>query len=120
MTIKTYLITGTSSGFGRLMTERLLARGDRVVATLRRPGALDDLRAMHGGRLLVETLDLAVAGEVRTVVDRAFDMMGRIDLDSYTPIPWQPNTEGFGPRGQHIDRMGRPARSMWTVPSTIR
>jgi NAD(P)-dependent dehydrogenase (short-subunit alcohol dehydrogenase family) len=33
---KTWLITGASSGLGRLMTERLLARGDRVVATARR------------------------------------------------------------------------------------
>lgn len=37
---KTWLITGTSAGLGRLMTERLLERGDRVVATLRRPGTL--------------------------------------------------------------------------------
>jgi NAD(P)-dependent dehydrogenase (short-subunit alcohol dehydrogenase family) len=32
---KTWLITGASSGLGRLMTERLLSRGDRVVATVR-------------------------------------------------------------------------------------
>jgi len=47
----TWFITGTSSGFGRLLTEQLLARGDRVAATLRRPGALDDLRARYGGQL---------------------------------------------------------------------
>jgi NAD(P)-dependent dehydrogenase (short-subunit alcohol dehydrogenase family) len=33
----TWFITGTSSGFGRLLTEHLLAHGDRVAATLRRP-----------------------------------------------------------------------------------
>jgi hypothetical protein len=32
---KTWFITGTSSGFGRTLTEKLLARGDRVAATLR-------------------------------------------------------------------------------------
>jgi NAD(P)-dependent dehydrogenase (short-subunit alcohol dehydrogenase family) len=42
--MKTWLITGTSSGLGRLLAERLLQRGDRVVATLRREGALDDLK----------------------------------------------------------------------------
>ena len=33
---KTWLITGASAGLGRLMTERLLTRGDRVVGTVRR------------------------------------------------------------------------------------
>ena len=28
---RNYLITGVSSGFGRIMTEQLLVRGDRVV-----------------------------------------------------------------------------------------
>ena len=77
---KTFLVTGASSGFGRLLTERLLARGDRVVATLRRTGTLDDLRDAHGDRLRVETLDLTETGTVRGVVDRAFEMMGRIDV----------------------------------------
>jgi len=36
---KTWLITGASAGLGRLMTERLLTRGDRVVVTVRRAGA---------------------------------------------------------------------------------
>lgn len=77
---KTYLITGASSGFGRLLTERLLARGDRVVATLRRPGALDGLRDGHGDRLRVEILDLTDTMAVRGAVDRAFETMGRIDV----------------------------------------
>lgn len=77
--IKAHLITGTSSGFGRLLTERLLHRGDRVVATVRQPGALDDLQTLHGDRLHVETLDLTDTEKVRGVVDRAFDKMGRID-----------------------------------------
>jgi NAD(P)-dependent dehydrogenase (short-subunit alcohol dehydrogenase family) len=76
---KTYLITGTSSGFGRLMTERLLARGDRVVATVRDAGALADLARAHGDRLRVELLDLTDTAAIRSVLARAFDAMGRID-----------------------------------------
>jgi NAD(P)-dependent dehydrogenase (short-subunit alcohol dehydrogenase family) len=38
---KTWFITGTSSGFGRILTERLLERSDTVAATLRKPGAHD-------------------------------------------------------------------------------
>ena len=60
---KTWFITGTSSGLGRLLTEQLLARGDRVAATLRRPEALDER-----GRLLLRlpdgTLQTITAGDV--------------------------------------------------------
>ena len=77
---KTWLVTGASSGLGRLLTEKLLARGDRVVATLRRDGALDDLRAQHGDRLRVETLDLTDTHAIRAAVGRAFEAMGRIDI----------------------------------------
>lgn len=54
----TWFINGTSSGFGRQLTEGLLARGDRVAATLRQPEALDDLRAEHGERVWVARLDV--------------------------------------------------------------
>jgi len=77
---KTWFITGTSSGFGRLMTESLLARGDRVAATLRKVEALDDLKAQHGERLWVARLDVTDAIAVRRVVDQAFRDLGRIDV----------------------------------------
>ncbi|WP_420365873.1 SDR family oxidoreductase [Curtobacterium sp. L3-7] len=76
----TWFITGTSTGFGRLLTEQLLARGDRVAATLRRPGALDDLRERFGDRLWVARLDVTDPDEVREVVDRAFAELGSIDV----------------------------------------
>jgi NAD(P)-dependent dehydrogenase (short-subunit alcohol dehydrogenase family) len=76
----TWFITGTSSGFGRPLTERLLARGDRVAATLRRPEALDDLREAYGERLWVARLDVTDTAEVHRVVDAAFAALGRIDV----------------------------------------
>lgn len=77
---KTWLITGASSGLGRLMTERLLARGDRVVATLRREGVLDELQQAHGERLMVLTLDLTDVPRIREITRQAFARMGRIDV----------------------------------------
>jgi len=77
---KTWFITGTSSGLGRGLTEQLLARGDRVAATLRRPGALDDLRAEHGDRLWVGELDVTEPEAVRRVVDAAAADLGRLDV----------------------------------------
>lgn len=80
MSNKTWFITGTSSGLGRLMTERLLARGDRVIATLRRHGPLDDLLATYGEKLSVLLLDVTDTATMRTVIQQAFDRAGRIDV----------------------------------------
>jgi NAD(P)-dependent dehydrogenase (short-subunit alcohol dehydrogenase family) len=77
---RTWFITGTSAGFGRIMTEALLERGDRVAATLRNLNALDELRELHGDRLWVAKLDITETSAVRQVVNRAFDAMGRIDV----------------------------------------
>ncbi|ABD05237.1 short-chain dehydrogenase/reductase [Rhodopseudomonas palustris HaA2] len=79
-TPRTWFITGTSSGFGRAMTEQLLARGDRVAATLRRPDALDDLDQHYGDRLWIAQLDVTDSAAVSTVVERAFAELGRIDV----------------------------------------
>ncbi len=77
---KAWFITGTSSGLGRLLTEKLLARGDRVAATLRRVDALDDLHARYGDQLWVAPLDVTDTDAVRDVTDRAFAALGRIDV----------------------------------------
>ncbi len=77
---KTWFITGTASGFGRVLAEKLLARGDRVAATRRGAGALDDLKARHGDKLWIASLDVTDTAAVRRVVDRAFEAFGRIDI----------------------------------------
>ncbi|MCC8392793.1 SDR family oxidoreductase [Paraburkholderia sp. MMS20-SJTR3] len=77
---KTWFITGTSSGLGRLLAERLLQRGDRVVATLRRDGPLVDLQKQFGDRLHVLKLDVTDFRAVRANIAAAFEAMGRIDV----------------------------------------
>ncbi len=77
---KTWFITGTSSGFGRTLTEKLLERGARVAATLRNVSALDALPAHFGNRLWIAALDVTDTQAVREVVDRAFRELGRIDV----------------------------------------
>src|SRR5258708_1073640 len=78
--MKTWFITGTSSGFGRILCEKLLARDDRVIATLRRLNALDDLKAQAGDSLQIVSLDVADVGAVRRAIDRAFADFGRVDV----------------------------------------
>src|SRR6266542_1094532 len=80
MTSQTWFITGTSSGFGRHLTEILLARGDRVAATARRPQTLADLAAKYGDQLWTAKLDVSDTAQIREVVDAAFTELGRIDV----------------------------------------
>jgi NAD(P)-dependent dehydrogenase (short-subunit alcohol dehydrogenase family) len=77
---RTWFITGTSSGFGRIMTEQLLARGDRVAATLRTPSALADLQARYPGQLWKAQLDVTDDAAIDAVLARAFTELGRIDV----------------------------------------
>ena len=77
---KTWFITGASSGLGRIMTEKLLDRGDLVIGTARRVDALSDLARAHANRLHVVVLDLVDKAAVRVAIDQAFDRFGRIDV----------------------------------------
>jgi len=76
-----WFITGTSTGFGRFMTENVLENGGIVVATLRKPEALADFAARYGkDRLLIVKLDVTVAKEVPGAFQQALDTFGRIDV----------------------------------------
>jgi len=77
---QTWFITGVNSGFGRHMTEQLLARGDRVAGTVRDLDSMTDLKACHGDALWLAKLDLTDAPAIRQVVDLAFGELGRIDV----------------------------------------
>jgi NAD(P)-dependent dehydrogenase (short-subunit alcohol dehydrogenase family) len=77
---KTWFITGTSTGFGHELAEQLLARGDRVAATLRRTEALDALAARYPDQLWIRRLDVTDTAAIRAVVDAAFAELGRIDV----------------------------------------
>lgn len=62
MVRKFCLVTGANRGLGLELVRQLLARGDQVVATCRRPGkasALNQLTGRHPGRLHVLPLDVA-------------------------------------------------------------
>lgn len=78
--MKTWLITGASSGLGRLMCEKLLERGDKVLASVRNKASLDDLRAQYSDRLQVMVLDLNKTAMIKPAVEAAFAQAGRIDM----------------------------------------
>lgn len=78
--MRTWLITGTSAGLGKVLTEKLLAKGDRVVATVRKPDALNELKKIYSENLRVAVLDVTETAAIKTVVDQAFADFGQIDV----------------------------------------
>jgi len=79
-TAKTWLITGTSRGFGREWAAAALDRGDRVAATARDIGTLDDLAEKYGDRLLPLALDVTDRDACHAAVTAAHDAFGRLDV----------------------------------------
>ena len=77
---RVWLITGSSSGFGRHLAEAALAHGDRVVATARRPETLDELVATAPDRALAVALDVTDPAQIDAAVAAALDRFGRIDV----------------------------------------
>lgn len=77
---KTWFITDASSGLGREMTQQLLDRGDRVVATVRQETALADLQQSYPEALVSMILDVTDVDGLHRTVDDAFARMGRIDI----------------------------------------
>lgn len=78
--MKTWLITGASSGLGLIMTRKLLERGDRVIAGARRGEPLADLAERHGDRLRIARFDITDTAALRREVASAFAAVGRIDV----------------------------------------
>jgi NAD(P)-dependent dehydrogenase (short-subunit alcohol dehydrogenase family) len=79
-TSRVWLITGTSSGFGRELAQAALDRGDSVVATARRPDALAGLVASAPDRVLAVALDVTRADQIEAAVAAALERFGRIDV----------------------------------------
>jgi len=75
-----WLITGCSSGFGRAVAEAALARGDRVVGTLRQAAQCRDFEALAPDRAFGEQLDLRDAAGIEAVAASAFRRLGRVDV----------------------------------------
>ncbi len=80
MANKTWFITGTSKGFGRVWAEAALARGDQVIATARDVKTLAPLVERYRDRVAAVSLDVTSRPAVFAAVDAAKERFGRIDV----------------------------------------
>jgi NAD(P)-dependent dehydrogenase (short-subunit alcohol dehydrogenase family) len=87
---KTWFITGASRGFGALIAEQALGRGDNVVATARDPATVTS-RLDDTPNLLAVALDVTNDAQAHEAADAAIARFGRIDILL--------NNAGFGPLG---------------------
>ena len=77
---KVWFITGSSRGLGRSLTEAVLAKGDNVAATARKPEQLDDLAAKYPDQIFAVKLDVTDYDEVYNAVAKAIAHFGKIDV----------------------------------------
>lgn len=77
---KTWLITGSTRGFGLELAKAALGDGDNVVATARRPEQLADLATKYGDRVRTVALDVTDPVAARAAVDTAVDAFGSLDV----------------------------------------
>jgi NAD(P)-dependent dehydrogenase (short-subunit alcohol dehydrogenase family) len=76
----TWLITGTSQGFGRDLVSAALARGDSVVATSRSPEKVQAAFPGASDRLFPTAMDLRDDSQIASVVQSATKRFGQIDV----------------------------------------
>jgi NAD(P)-dependent dehydrogenase (short-subunit alcohol dehydrogenase family) len=74
------LITGSSTGFGRILAELLLKRGERVAVTARNPDQIQDLVSGYKDTGLALALDVTQPKQVAAAVAEAEKFFGRIDV----------------------------------------
>ncbi|PTQ12078.1 short-chain dehydrogenase/reductase [Sphingomonas oleivorans] len=77
---KTWLVTGSSRGFGRALCEAILDAGDNLVATARDPETLGGLADGRPGRLLAARLDVTSEIEAAAAVHLAIAEFGALDI----------------------------------------
>lgn len=77
---KTWFITGATSGLGLEMTQQLLADGQKVIATARRPEALEQFRQNHLAQLDILPLDLTEPDSIAPAIEAAFARHQRLDV----------------------------------------
>ncbi|HEY4455722.1 MAG TPA: oxidoreductase [Pseudonocardiaceae bacterium] len=77
---RVWLITGSSTGFGRQLAHTVIARGERVAATARNVASVNDLAEQAPEQVLSLRLDVTDQDSIHAAVDATIARFGRIDV----------------------------------------
>lgn len=102
--MRTWFITGASRGFGALIAEKALAKGDNVVATARNPQTVTDRLGNHPN-LLPVALDVNDEAQAHEAARAAVTLFGRIDV--------LVNNAGFGLLGAVEEASGQEVEAIF-------
>lgn len=78
--MRTWLITGVSSGFGYEMTKQILANNERVVGTVRNIQKVKELIQAYPDTFDCKILDVTDVAAVHRTISEAFDQYGTIEV----------------------------------------
>ncbi len=76
---RVWFITGTSKGFGYLLAEEALKRGERVIATARDVSKLSRLARQYPDRIHTLTLDVTNPNEIISIAQQGIAAFGHVD-----------------------------------------
>lgn len=77
---RVWFITGTSTGFGHLLTQELLRRGERVIATARDTSKIAEFEKQYPDTARVIALDVTKPAEIEAVAQKAIAAFGHVDV----------------------------------------
>ncbi len=77
---RVWFITGASTGFGRLLAEEVLQRGERAIATARDVAKVADLEQKYPDHARALTLDVTKPNEITSVAEKAIAAFGHVDV----------------------------------------
>ena len=92
---KTWLITGSSRGLGRALSEAVLRAGDNLVATARNISSLGNLSSRYGERIILRSLNVTDFAAAGAAVAAAVERFGGLDVVA--------NVAGYGNLGSIED-----------------
>ncbi|KAI0154900.1 hypothetical protein GGR57DRAFT_511850 [Xylariaceae sp. FL1272] len=76
---RVFLITGTSTGFGKYYAQEVIDRGDYVVATARNPADLS-FKNTNDRNYLAVRLDVTDKKSIQAAFDQTLEKFGRVDV----------------------------------------
>ncbi len=80
MTSRVWFITGASAGFGKLLAEALLARGEQVAGTMRQAEQAAAFTRSAPERALGIVMDVTDEAQVQAAIQAAVERFSRIDV----------------------------------------